>query len=139
MVFSLRPKITSSETQKTLNPDHWARPIKFILRLHMQLTVLWIQKMHFMLEKSGTQFLEQLVAIVLIYQRVNYQLVKELTSDIYPELLITGRTLILLIIKLFVPLLRMLDENLITGDDAAHTEEAYVTGENEKRIWFGNT
>lgn len=105
----------------------------------MQLTVLWIQKMHFMLEKSGTQFLEQLVAIVLIYQRVNYQLVKELTSDIYPELLITGRTLILLIIKLFVPLLRMLDENLITGDDAAHTEEAYVTGENEKRIWFGNT
>lgn len=65
--------------------------------------------------KGGVQFLKQLVAALFV---IGWN--------------ISSTTIILLSIKLFIPL-RMTEEELMIGDDAAHGEEAYALwGDGEK-------
>lgn len=58
--------------------------------------------------KGGVQFLKQLVAALFV---IGWNII--------------STTIILLVIKVFIPL-RMPDEELNIGDDAAHGEEAYA-------------
>lgn len=65
--------------------------------------------------KGGVQFLKQLVAALFV---IGWNII--------------STTIILLSIKLFIPL-RMTEEELMIGDDAAHGEEAYALwGDGEK-------
>lgn len=65
--------------------------------------------------KGGVQFLKQLVAALFV---IAWNII--------------STTIILLAIRLFIPL-RMTEEELMIGDDAAHGEEAYALwGDGEK-------